>query len=74
MTIERKKQDLFCLDDYSNVTVWGEGDFTDYQRLDLMYLACTTETNPGCNHTLAETVTYLGEVQLTLLMNSVSFN
>ncbi len=74
MAIERKQKNLFCLDDYDAVEVFGEGDFTDYQRLDILYLACTSVTNPNCNHTLNETETYLGEVQLTLLMNNKVFN
>jgi len=39
-----------------------------------MLLACTNDKNPSCNHTREESETYLGEVQLTLLMNSITFN
>ena len=30
MALERKLKNLYCLDNYDDVTVFGEGDFTDY--------------------------------------------
>lgn len=39
-----------------------------------MLLACDKTLNPRCNQNQTKATEYLGEVQLTLLMNTLSLN
>ena len=64
----RARQNLFCIDAGQKIKIYGEGDTTDYKRLDIMLVP---PTNP--KHTLEETIDYLGPVDFVIYHNTNRF-
>jgi hypothetical protein len=71
MALAKKNKYFYCIDDHQDLTIWGSGDQTAYQRLDLLYLACLPDKKKGtCLNTTREAaIKYLNPANLVLLVN-----
>ena len=71
MALAKKNKYFYCIDDHQDLIIWGAGDQTAYQRLDLLYLACLPDKKKGtCLNTTREaTIKYLNPANLVLLVN-----
>ena len=67
-----KNYSLYCVDDSFNLEIRGNTNF-DYQRFELMYMACTPDyiNNLCINRTKEETLNYLGNIPDIYVMQNV---
>jgi len=64
----RKHDNLFCMDAGQKIKIFGEGDTTDFRRLDINLIP---PANPM--HTLEETIDYMGPLDFVVYHNTNRF-
>lgn len=71
----RARKNLQCLDEGQTIEVFGEGDYTDLRRLDLLFLPCLPDVQNGiCLTSLQDKIDYLGSVDFVLMHTNQKFD
>ena len=56
---------MYCIDTHQEIEIYGEGDTTDFRRLDINLLA-----SPTTRYSKAAMIEYLGPVDFVILHNN----
>jgi predicted RNA polymerase sigma factor len=76
--MERLKErgNLRCLDQDQEISIRGEDETTDYQRLEIIMIPCQPDLSIGkkCPYSLQQTIDWLGPLDMMMAYNSVTFN